>query len=323
MSIESRDSTPPADPGPCRLPDARSVVNTRWLFQGENLRIGSWDCPVRTRERSCERSLDWFQIGFLDRGAFQLHSGGKAGLVDRSGALIHPPGAGFRTSHPFGCGDAGTFLALPPEVLQPDSGDFDVPRDLFREPFRMSYGAVTSQAYLRLKLLVERFGSDGSEESLELEETAISLVRTILNDSTCKKPAKPLASWVRVRRYEAVEKAKAVLASGFRRPQRLESVAAAVGVSPFHLCRIFREETGISLHQYVNQLRLRFSIPAVIRGEDLAQVALNSGFSSHSRFTLQFRLQFGVPPAVARDIFGGRLPRRLLSPPGAAPDAGS
>lgn len=70
--------------------------------------------------------------------------------------------------------------------------------------------------------------------------------------------------------------------------------------------------TGISLHQYVDQLRLRFAIPAVLRGEDLAQVALNSGFSSHSRFSLQFRLQFGVPPVVAREIFRGRLSRSLL-----------
>ena len=299
-----------------------SCVATRWLFQGAQLRLGSWDCRVQTRERSSERSLDWFQIGFLDRGAFQLHSRGKAGLVDRSGALLHAPGAGFRTSHPFGCGDAGTFLALPPDALE-SGADFEVPRDLFREPFRMSYGAATSQAYLRLKLLGERFGPEGGEESLELEETAISLVRTILRESARAKPSRTLASWARARRYETVEKAKAVLASGFRRPQRLESVAEAVGVSPFHLCRIFREQTGISLHQYVNQLRLRSAIPAVIRGEDLAQVALNSGFSSHSRFTLQFRMQFGVPPVVARDIFGGRLPRRLLSPPDAAPGAGS
>lgn len=300
-----------------------SCVATRWLFQGAQLRVGSWDCRVRSRERSSERSLDWFQIGFLDRGAFQLHSRGKAGLVDRSGALLHSPGAGFRTSHPFGCGDSGTFLALPPEALESGGGDFEVPRDVFREPFRMSHGAATSQAYLRLKLLVDRFDPDVSEESLELEETAISLVRTILKDSARAKPSKPLASWVRARRYEAVEKAKAVLASGFRRPQRLESVAESVGVSPFHLCRIFREETGIALHQYVNQLRLRSAIPAVVRGEDLAQVALNSGFSSHSRFSLQFRLQFGVPPAVARDIFGGRLPRQLLSPPDTAPAAQS
>jgi len=259
--------------------------------------------------------LEWFQIGFLDRGAFQLHSAGKAGLVDRSGALIHPPGNGFRTSHPFGRGDAGTFLALPPEAFESDGGDFEVPPDLFREPFRIAHGISTSHSYLRLRLLVERFRIDGNPESLELEEAAISLFRTILASSASSTFPRKAMPRARSRRYETVERAKAVLAAGFRRPQGLENVADAVGVSSFHLCRTFREETGISLHEYVNQLRLRFAIPAVIRGEDLAQVALNSGFSSHSRFSLQFRREFGVPPAVAREMFGGRRSQRLPPPP--------
>src|SRR6185437_12669462 len=82
---------------------------------------------------------------------------------------------------------------------------------------------------------------------------------------------------------------------------RAEDVAAAVGVSQFHLARVFRAETGTSLHQYLLRIRMERALTRLGEGErHLSRLALELGFSSHSHFSTVFRRHFGESPARAR-----------------------
>ena len=295
------------------LRGAGGELEARWLFDGPVLRIGSWKCRSRGESRGDGRSLGWYQIAFLDRGVFMLHSRGKTEIVDQSGALIHSPLFEFRTSHPFGCGDAGTFFALPSEAFADLAGRNGISsRKFSAEPFHVSHSVVTSRAYLRVRLLVARLSRKESADALEVEESSTFLLERILSDAATRVGnAKPRAA-ARARRQRIVEDAKERLASNYRRPSRLGAFAGEMGVSPFHLCRLFREETGISMHRYVNRLRLRSALRGAIAGADLGQLALESGFSSHSHFTAAFRREFGAAPRVIRGIFEDRLSARIL-----------
>ena len=99
-------------------------------------------------------------------------------------------------------------------------------------------------------------------------------------------------------RRELVERAKRVLAETFRESLSLPVLAAHVGVSVFHLCRVFRRLTGFTLHGYRNALRLKAALENL--SADLTGVALELGFSSHSHFTAAFRKEFGVTPSALR-----------------------
>jgi AraC family transcriptional regulator len=104
----------------------------------------------------------------------------------------------------------------------------------------------------------------------------------------------------RVRRNYA-EDAKALLQKRFRERLRLEDVARALYVSPFHLCRLFKEETGLPIHRYLNLLRLRHALRELAQGEaELADLAIDLGFCCQSHFTRVFRKEFGVSPGEAR-----------------------
>lgn len=82
---------------------------------------------------------------------------------------------------------------------------------------------------------------------------------------------------------------------------RLPELAGALGVSPFHFARVFRAETGMSVHQYLLRLRMETALERLSRGEmDLSRLAFDLGFSSHSHFTATFRKQFGRRPADVR-----------------------
>ncbi len=102
-----------------------------------------------------------------------------------------------------------------------------------------------------------------------------------------------------LRRY--ADDAKELLHRRFREPLRLEDVASALYVSTYHLCRVFKEETGMSIHQYLTQLRLRQALKELAQGDTaLATLANDLGFCCQSHFTRAFRKQFGIPPGEAR-----------------------
>jgi transcriptional regulator GlxA family with amidase domain len=55
------------------------------------------------------------------------------------------------------------------------------------------------------------------------------------------------------------------------------------------------------LHQYRQDLRLRWSLEGVIESRrPLVDIALDAGFSSHSHFTSSFRRQFAETPSRVR-----------------------
>lgn len=87
-------------------------------------------------------------------------------------------------------------------------------------------------------------------------------------------------------------------------PHRIEDVAAEFRVSPFHLSRVFRAETGISVHQYLLRIRMEQALSRLHDGEaHLSRLALELGFSSHSHFSTVFRRHFGESPAQVRAAF--------------------
>jgi AraC-like DNA-binding protein len=77
----------------------------------------------------------------------------------------------------------------------------------------------------------------------------------------------------------------------------LSELASFVGMSPRHFSTLFRAAFGVSPHRYLLQLRLAEGARLLSAGEsDIARVALELGFCSHSHFSTAFRKQFGAPP---------------------------
>lgn len=91
-----------------------------------------------------------------------------------------------------------------------------------------------------------------------------------------------------------------VMAARFRERLPLHELAEEVGVSPSHLCRIFRRVEGMTVHQHLVQLRVSASVAAVRRGAALTRLAFDLGFASHSHFTAAFRRVHGLPPSRYR-----------------------
>ncbi len=99
-----------------------------------------------------------------------------------------------------------------------------------------------------------------------------------------------------------VAKALWFVESHFGEDLDLDAIAAAAGVSRFHLSRAFGYATGLSIMRYVRLRRLSLAAQALAAGApDILAVALDARYGSHEAFTRAFRDRFGLTPEAVRE----------------------
>ncbi|MEZ2128433.1 MULTISPECIES: GyrI-like domain-containing protein [unclassified Sinorhizobium] len=99
----------------------------------------------------------------------------------------------------------------------------------------------------------------------------------------------------------AIGRAIWFIESHFANDISLEEIAAAAGISRYHLSRVFGLATGHSISGYIRGRRLSKAACALTDGtSNILEVALDAGYGSHEAFTRAFRDQFGVTPETIR-----------------------
>jgi AraC family transcriptional regulator len=84
----------------------------------------------------------------------------------------------------------------------------------------------------------------------------------------------------------------------------LSQLAALTGISASHFKTLFRQSTGVPLHQYVIQRRLDRAKDLLMIGKlSIAEIALASGFSHQSHLARHLRRASGLSPRVMRRLF--------------------
>jgi AraC-like DNA-binding protein len=75
-------------------------------------------------------------------------------------------------------------------------------------------------------------------------------------------------------------------------------LAQTISVHPTYLARVFRRETGCTITQFIQRVRLARAASLVTeKPKSLFDVALDAGFYDHAHFTKQFVRTFGLPPS--------------------------
>ena len=92
-----------------------------------------------------------------------------------------------------------------------------------------------------------------------------------------------------------------MLNTSFCEPQGLLDAARVVGASPYHLSRVFREVTGLTLSEYRTRLRVHAVLVRLDQGaHDLAAVAAATGFADHGHMTRTVTGHLGAASSIVR-----------------------
>lgn len=109
-----------------------------------------------------------------------------------------------------------------------------------------------------------------------------------------------------------VQAAAVIVRNRYRDGVNARQVARLIGVDRSRLATTFRQQTGLTLHEYIVQVRLRAAVTMIASGTKIEAVALLVGYRDKSTFYRQFRRHTGVTPAAYRP--GSQPPSAL--PPG-------
>lgn len=91
------------------------------------------------------------------------------------------------------------------------------------------------------------------------------------------------------------------IAQNYRLPLSLEEVAAQINLSPTYLSKKFRKTTGVTFKEYVNYIRIKQAVQALLTTDDsITKIAVDCGFNSSNYFKDIFRKVNGVSPRAFR-----------------------
>ena len=83
----------------------------------------------------------------------------------------------------------------------------------------------------------------------------------------------------------------------------LDTVAAAVHYSKYHLHRMFTETVGMTIHDYVSRRQLTEAAKLLVFSKkSIIDIALICGYESQQAFTSVFKAMYKMPPAEYRDL---------------------
>ena len=104
-----------------------------------------------------------------------------------------------------------------------------------------------------------------------------------------------------------VERAKDYVRKHYREKIYLDDIADSIGISPTHLSKLFKKETGQCLQDYINEERV-FRAANLLMYSDLSlmEIAEYVHFPSQSYFGKIFKQFKGVSPRIFRDQYRAR-----------------
>lgn len=197
-------------------------------------------------------------------------------------------------------GDHCEWFAVRPDVLRNVVAGYDpaVQERQPGEPFDRTHGRSDSRSYAAQRAVARHLAASDDPDPLAVEEAVLAVLERVL---ALTYESDPAGDEPPERPHTLVHRARGYLQDRYRETSTLDEIAAAIGSSVFHLCRVFKRETGMTLHAYRQELRLRRALELIAEPDsNLTAVALHLGFSSHSHFSAAFKAAFGTTPSRFR-----------------------
>lgn len=273
------------------------------IYRGAFFTIGQFRRGPEHSNFSGPHQIGGTLMVFPRTGVLIAHAGKEPVVADPNTVMFYNDGQVYSRHKLSEKGDLCDWFGLDSRLVADAIRPFDTGvDDRPCHPFDHSHAPSNATTYLLQRTVFHGLLGRKQPDALHLEETVLQVVRQVIETSYQTRGITPR----RIRRASERDVVHAVqnyLALHFEEQISLEQVSTYVHYSPFHLCRIFRKHTELSIHQYLNQLRLRISLEYLTQSNtDLTRLSLQLGYASHSHFTDAFRKTFGVTPSRLRNL---------------------
>ncbi len=279
-----------------------SKFNTRQYMLSEHYEVFYYS---DTHFRSVgSHSHDYYELYFFEEGAVSMEIDKKAYPLRPGDVIVIPPGMGHRalltdSDKPyrrFVFWQSKTYL----EALEARSPDYGYllrrAEDRGRYVYHLdpvTFNSVRTRLFTLLdEIHADRFGK-GTAIDLIISDLLLFLSRTV-HEQEQRRNKKELLS-----RYEAISHYVDV---HLDEPLSLDALAKQFYLSKYYLVHLFRESTGLSLHQYILKKRLAACCDAMQGGAAVGEAYRQWGFGDYSAFYRAFRKEYGMSPSAYLEL---------------------
>lgn len=147
-----------------------------------------------------------------------------------------------------------------------------------------------------LRLLEEmhsqKFGRD-AQISVCINDLVLNLNRLAYEQNTPSKKYSETVLYQRLTEY---------IEDHIEEDLSLETLAKMFYVSKYHIAHVFKDNIGISIHQYITKKRLNLCKDAISGRISITDAYHMFGFGDYSSFYRAFKKEFGISPKDYRDM---------------------
>jgi AraC-like DNA-binding protein len=272
-------------------------------YEGQAMVIGTFFCPPTHPRFPDTGPIGGYTIVFPRTSVTITHDGRPPIVADPNVVMFYNQGQLYRRGKISEQGDLCDWFGFGQTAVIEAIRTHDPTVDeRWLTPFCFTYSPAASTIYMQQRLLIHYLNQTAVPDCLYVEEKAFAILQQALTHAYATRPCRvPKDNHTTRQHRELAQAVKELLARRFAEPLSLAQIATAVYTSPFHLSRVFRQQTGLTIHHYLNQLRLRAALAHVAEpGANLTDLGLQLGYASHSHFTLAFRRAFGAAPSHFR-----------------------
>ena len=249
-------------------------------------------------------SHDYYELYFFEAGAVTMEIDGRGYPLKTGDVILIPPGVSHRAllTDPekpyrrFVFWQSRPFLeAL--EARSPDCGY--LPRraeSRGRYVYRfdpVAFNAIRTRLFTLLdEIHADRFGK-ATAIDLIITDLLLFLGRTVYEQEQRRNRKEQLSRYETITHY---------VDGHLDEPLSLDALARRFYLSKFYLVHLFRENAGLSVHQYILKKRLAACCDAMLGGVAVGEAYRQWGFGDYSAFYRAFRKEYGMSPSAYLEL---------------------
>lgn len=158
----------------------------------------------------------------------------------------------------------------------------------------INFNAIQSMIFgLIEEIKGDRFARD-AEITLRLNSLLISLNRIIYDQNSNKSFKTEKALYLNLCDY---------INGHLEEDLSLDKLAKEFYVSKYYIAHAFKNNIGISIHQYIMKKRLQICKEAILGSEAISNVYRRYGFNDYSSFYRAFKKEYGISPKEFRNKY--------------------
>ncbi len=162
-------------------------------------------------------------------------------------------------------------------------------------------GVFHMSEHTQLAELIQKLKANSKRDSFSGLETALLAGQILIESARIGDIDK---NKNRLKLSEKLKPALLFIRNNYMDPQKMseETIAANCGLSVSQFRKLFRQDVGIPLPQYINNTRMSSAVHLICNTDKkMLSIALESGFNDISYFNKLFRKSFGITPKEMRN----------------------